>query len=349
MTIKLESLFLIVFGFSYTIANAQLGGRASYQFLNVPVNSRVAGLGGINVSQPGVDVNLITQNPATLSDTLRNNLSINYLPYLADINATMVNYAFNAGNTGLWGVGMRYFNYGTFSGADLAGNSTGDFKSKEYVFSVAKAHTVNHFTLGASLNMAFSQIGAYNSAALLADLGGIFKHPEKDWAIGLVFKNLGVPFKKYVKGETVDLPADVQLGTSFKPEHMPVRMSLTAHHLHKWDIVYDNPNQKTKVDLNGNVIKERVSFGSKLLCHFAVGAEFLMSKNFQLRAGYNFLRRKELVEESRSGGAGLSLGGMIRIKYFEFAYTRSFYYIGTGTNHFTLTTDFNRILKKRIG
>lgn len=50
---------------------------------------------------------------------------------------------------------MRYFDYGTFSGADLAGNSTGDFKSKEYAFTVAKSHTINHFTLGASLNLAF--------------------------------------------------------------------------------------------------------------------------------------------------------------------------------------------------
>lgn len=348
MTIRFTSLFLLVFGFSYTIANAQLGGRASYQFLNVPVNTRISGLGGINISQPGIDINLMTQNPATLSDSLRNYLSINYLPYLADIKATMVNYAFNAGKTGTWGVGMRYFDYGTFSGADLAGNSTGDFKSKEYAFTVAKSHTINHFTLGASLNLAFSQIGTYNSAALLTDVGGIFRHPQRDWAVGLVIKNVGVPLKKYVPGEAVDLPTDVQLGTSFKPEHMPVRMSLTAHHLHKWDIVYDNPNQKGKVDLNGNEIKEKVSFGSKLLTHFAVGAEFLMSRNFQLRAGYNFLRRKELKEESKSGGAGLSIGGMVRIKYFEFAYTRSFYYIGTGTNHFTLTTDFNRILKKKI-
>jgi hypothetical protein len=142
------------------------------------------------------------------------------------------------------------------------------------------------------------------------------------------------------------MPFDAQLGVTFKPEHMPLRFSATAHHLYQFDIVYLDPNQRGLLDADGNEIKDKKTFGDKLARHFVVGGELLLSKNFHLRMGYNHLRRRELRMDSRSGGAGLSLGALIRIRSFAFDYSRAFYHVGGASNYFTLTTDMGSLFRR---
>ena len=84
----------------------------------------------------------------------------------------------------------------------------------------------------------------------------------------------------------------------------------------------------------------------KALRHFVIGGEFLLSKNFNVRVGYNHLRRRELRTETKAGGAGLSFGAMIRIKNFELNYTRAYYHVSGATNYFTVSTSLSRWLKK---
>jgi hypothetical protein len=143
------------------------------------------------------------------------------------------------------------------------------------------------------------------------------------------------------------MPFDVQVGASFKPEHMPLRLSVTAHHLHKFDIVYLDPTQKGVIDLEGNEIKPKKTFADKLGRHFVVGGEFILSKNFHLRMGYNYLRRKELRLQTKSGGAGFSFGFMMRVKSFEIGYSKAYYHVAGGSNYLTVTTNFGRLLKKK--
>nr|GFB42361.1 ATP-dependent protease ATP-binding subunit HslU [Tanacetum cinerariifolium] len=50
------------------------------------------------------------------------------------------------------------------------------------------------------------------------------------------------------------LPVDVQLGTTIKPEHMPLRFTLTAHHLQQWNIQYLDPNDRGSTNAAGDTI-----------------------------------------------------------------------------------------------
>ncbi|HEX8548556.1 MAG TPA: type IX secretion system protein PorQ [Cytophagaceae bacterium] len=341
----MKKLFVCCFFLVIQQSFAQIGGKNTFQFTRIAGNAQPAGLGGINVSVR--DVNMINQNPALITDSMSRTLSMTYIPYFADIDRFNLNYVVSTKRLGPLAIGLDYFNYGTIQATDDAGNNEGEFKARDYILSAATSRTIDNFSLGLTTKFAGSHIGTYNAFALLADLGGVFKHPTRDFTVGLVFKNIGIPLKKYHSDAEMNLPFDIQLGTSYKLEHMPFRFSLSAHNLHRFNIVYSDPNKKGVLDANGEEIKEKVSFGEKVGRHFVVGGEFLLGKHIAIRFGYNYLRRRELRIETKAGPAGMSFGAMVKIKSFEIAFTRAFYNPGAGTNFLTLNTNFNTLLKRR--
>ncbi|MFL5727989.1 MAG: type IX secretion system protein PorQ [Cytophagaceae bacterium] len=339
-----SALLLVLFVLSQA-AFGQIGGKTSYQFLDVPVNAHVSGLGGVNISVRDDDPNMVGQNPALLNDSMSKNLSLSYLPFYGNVKASSLVYVHKI-RSHMWSASLQHMGYGNIQQTDASGNVLGNFNAAEYALAVSSAHRINYYTLGATMKFANSHIAGYSSSALLADLGGVFRHPSKDLTIGLVMKNIGFPFSNYVKGERTVLPFDVQLGTSYKPEHMPLRFSFTAHHLQQFDIVYKDTTIKT-YDLQGNEIIHKKTFADKAGRHLIVGGELILSKNFNVRIGYNYLRRKELRLSSKSGGAGFSWGFMLKVKSFEFAFSRAYYYAAGGTSFLTLITNFESLLKKR--
>lgn len=328
-------------------AYCQIGGRNSFEFVDMAVNAHTSGIGGINVSTYDQDINMVFQNPALFNQSMFKKLSINYLPFFADIKSTSLAYGDTLGRYGKYAFGMQYFNYGDIQYTDATGNDLGTFTPKEYMFLASTSHTINYYTLGASVKFVGSHLENYSSYAAMTDLGGVFKHPEKDFAIGLVVKNIGFAFKKFTPQTKVVMPFDVQVGASYKFDHMPLKLSLTAHHLHQFDIVYMDPTAKGTIDLEGNEIKPKKTFADKLARHFVVGGEFILSKNFHIRMGYNYLRRKELRLQTKSGGAGFSFGFMMRVKSFEIGYSKAYYHVAGGSNYLTITTNLGRLLKKK--
>lgn len=329
-----------------SLAFGQVGGKNAFEFVDLPNNAHVAGIGAVNVSLLDQSPGLMFQNPALLNPKMNNFLEMNYLPYFADIQGGAFSYANKFKDYGTYGLGFQFTNYGKIESMDESGNNLGSFMPIDYYFYAGGSHQIGLYTLGASLKFAGSKIENYGASALMADIGGIFKHPEKDFTIGLTIKNAGFALKKYIKGSDVNMPFDIQVGTSFKPAHMPLRLSITAHHLHRFDIVYLDPTVKGPVDLEGNEIKPKKTFADKLGRHFVLGGEFIVSKNFNVRVGYNYLRRRELRLQTKSGGAGFSFGFMMRIKSFELAFSRAFYHVAGGANYLTITTDFNRLFTK---
>lgn len=328
-------------------AQAQVGGQRGFSFLELPANAKLAALGGTNVSSFGHDVNMVAANPALLNPEMNKQLSLSYVGYLGDISQNNLAYAFNYKKIGQFAVGLNYLNYGDFVQRDATGLEEGTFSVNDYTLTLSHARQSDAFTLGVTTKLAVSSIAGNKAVGLLADVGGMFRHPEQDLTVGLVFKNVGYQVKPFDEGERTSMPFDAQLGVSYKPEHMPVRLSVTAHHLYQFDIVYLDPNAKGKLDENGNEIKEEKSFGDKLARHFVAGAEFIFSQNFQLRAGYNHLRRKELSLENKGGGAGFSLGAMLRVRSFELNYASAFYHPSGGSHYVTVSTNTGAFLKKK--
>lgn len=248
---------------------------------------------------------------------------------------------------GTLAMGIHYINYGSMVERDETGTELGSFRPQDLAIMIAKSHTIGVFTLGGSLKYAASSITpAYTSYALMVDAGGIFRHPTRDFTIGLVIKNVGFAIKKYDKDIPSRTPFDIQLGASYKLEHIPLRFSLAAHHLYKFDIVYLDTLQNKKYDLDGNEIPQKKTFADKALRHFIIGTEFLLSKNLHARVAYNFQRRREMRLEDKAGTVGFSWGIMLRVKAFELDFSRAAYSLAGGRNWITVTMDMGRMFGK---
>jgi hypothetical protein len=326
---------------------AQIGGQQAFSFLNLPTSAKLAGLGGVNVSSRDADGTMLYGNPALLNADMDGRLALGYVDYLVDIKQSTAAYVFNTERAGRFGVGLTYLNYGKFEQVDAAGNSLGDFSVNEYAVSASDSYTSGSFTVAGTLKLAVSGISGNHSIATLADVGGLFKHPTKDFTVGLVVRNAGYQLKPYEGASREPMPLDVHLGTSIKPEHLPFRFSISAHHLQQLDIVYLDPSQRGQLDEFGNEIRPKKTLGDKIARHFVVGGELLLSKNFNLRVGYNHLQRRELRLENTSGGAGFSFGAMLRISEFQLDYTHAGYHASGAANYFTVARNVNSLFKKK--
>lgn len=326
-------LFWIQAGFLF----AQLND--SYRFLDLPVGARVAGLGGVIASSTDQDVNLFLSNPALLDSADDNHVSWSHLGYYADVKYNTLAYAITFEKAGTFGIGVQHLGYGSIDSYDPAGNSVGTFDASETAVVVSHSHQLGLFRLGANLKYAYSGIYTYHSSALAMDIGGSFIHPEKELVISILFKNLGFVMSDYSDTSDSSLPTDLQVGLTFKPEHMPFRFSFTGHNLLHPSENYFDESLNDGTDEPGVV--------DRVFRHVNIGAEILFSQNFNVRLGYNHQVRKELSLSEKSGLSGMSLGVMARIKAFELAYTFTTYHVDGGRSYFTITSNLNRVFKKK--
>lgn len=315
---------------------AQTSNQYAYGFLDVPGNARLAGLGGVNVSLVDRDVNFFFSNPALVGDSLAGWGSAGYQFYVADIHQATFAYSAQFKKVGTMQFGVRHMDYGLIDGFDPAGAALGEFSSGETAIVISKSHTIANYRLGLSVKGVFSSLAGYRSSALLFDAGGVFVHPDQDFTVGLAVKNIGVVLSEYSVTSDTKLPFDVQVGATFKPEHMPVRFSLTVFDLVEVDDEYYYPAEDEPSTLD------------KVLRHINFGAELLLHRNFSVLAGYNFRRHKELKLEEAGGGAGVTFGFNARIKQFEFTFSRSSYIVGSAAYNITLAADFHRMLTRRL-
>ncbi len=318
-----------------SICYAQPGGKGVFEFLNVPVAARLAALGGINVSLADRDPNFFAANPALGGDTLFGFASVTYQAYVADVGHAFVSYAHPMQGFGALRVGIQHMRYGEIQGYDASGIETNVFNASETALIVAVVHQSGNFRLGASMKPVFSNIAGMHSSALLFDLGGVFIHPQKALSIGLCLKNFG--FLLAAPPPDGVITFDIQLGTTFKPEHMPIRFSITAHHLTKRDIHYFDPAFDD----------EPPRTLAKVLGHVNFGTEILLHRNVNVLVGYNFLHHQALRLERGGGGAGVSLGVSVTTKAAEFSFGRSGYVAGSAGYTFTLAGDLYKLFKSR--
>lgn len=320
-------------------ALAQVGGQQSYEFLNIPVNPRLVGLAGVNVSLANEDINMAFSNPALNGDSLSGIASFSYLDYFADVSVVSAIYQHDFGKYGSWFMGVTHIGYGEIDSFDPTGAALGTVDASETLVSLGRSHQIGVFNMGATLKFINSSIAGFNSNALALDIGGVFIHPKRALSLGLVFKNVGLVLSDYSESSNSELPFDVQAGVTFKPQFMPFRFTLTGYNLSQGDISYFNRNDIDGPEEEGGV--------DNVLRHINIGAELLLSKNINVRFGYNHMVKQELKLEETAGGAGFSFGLMFRVKAFEFAYSRGGYHAAGGSNSFSVTSNTNLFLKKR--
>lgn len=332
----IRNCLLYAFLFFSIAAVGQTGGRHSFEFLNDPGNARLAALGGVNISRTN-DLNLFQSNPALLSDSMAQQGSAGYHIMPADMGLMNLSYIGDFKKAGVFALGIHHMNYGSFQGYDPSGNETGQLEAAETAMFIGRGHTIGHFRMGINLKTVFSNIAGYRSAAMMTDIGGIFSHPEGRFSAGLVVRNLGLVLSDYSTTSRSSLPFDVQAGVTFKPQHMPARFSFTARNLNQPGVAYHDPAGGMEAPRTVN----------KILRHLNIGIELLFHRNFNVLAGYNFLTHQDLKLETTGGGAGFAIGVMVKVKAFEFIVSRSGYVVGNAGYAFTLSSDFNKLLKRK--
>lgn len=329
--------------------SAQIGGKSTYQFLNLSSAARIGAMGGKLVPVKDDDLNLVFTNPALLDSSMSRQLTLSGVKYFAGINYGYAGYAHHHKKYGTYAIGMHYVNYGEFTETDAAGQELGHFRAAEYALNLTHARSIfdSAFTTGVTLKTIYSSLETYTSFGMAVDLGLNYFHEKTLFNISLVAKNIGRQITYYTDNNNEPLPFEIQFGVSKKLRNAPLRLSLIGHHLETPDLTYRDPVKASEVDpITGETKEEKITFGDKVLSHVIIGAEILLSKNFHIRAGYNFQRRRELGIDTRMSTVGLSWGFGFRISKFHLSYGRSTYHLAGASNHFTLSSNLGAFIRK---
>lgn len=334
---RIAVLFFIISNVSVL---AQLGGKSTYQFLNLVSSPRQAALGGKVITNYDYDVTGGLFNPATINPEMDNQLALNYSNYLGGISYGTGSYAYTWDrHVQTLHVGMTYINYGKFDGYDENGSSTGTFSGNEAALSFGYSYKIPYsdFYVGASGKLITSTLEQYNSIGGALDIGVLYVNKKLDFHAAVTVRNIGTQFTTYADlGEK--LPLEINLGFSQTLQHVPIRWHSTFENLQQWPIGFSNPARAT-TDLDGNQTQEKVGFINELMRHTIIGAELFPNAGFNLRLGYNFRRAEELRIVDQRNFSGLSFGIGIKLNKLRFSYTHARYTTASNSSFFGLQID----------
>ncbi|MEA2041481.1 MAG: type IX secretion system protein PorQ [Bacteroidota bacterium] len=337
--IKSLKVLVLLFILSAEIGFAQTGGQGVYKFLNLSTSARVSALGGNVVSVYDDDLNMSFYNPSLLNEQSDGTVILNYVNYFAGLNYGYAAYSFHTNKFGSFSAGIHYLNYGEFIAADENGTITGTFGASDYALNLIWAKPVyKNVNVGVNLKPVYSHLEKYSSLGLVSDIGLSYTKTESNFSMALVLRNLGFQLTPYYNENREGVEPDLTAGISQKLAHAPFRLSLTLHHLTRWDLSYEEESQSLSiydepVDDQGFDVQKHLD---DALRHVNVGIEFLPMKNFYIAVGYNYLRRAEMGIKDYAGFTGLSWGFGLKLKRMGISYGRASYHVSGGSNHFSV-------------
>jgi hypothetical protein len=329
---------------------SQIGGSYTYSFLDLPNSARIAAMGGNVNAIKDDDISLALVNPSLITTKMHNQLALSFVDYFTDINYGFVSYARNFKKIGMFDASMQFINYGKFINTDATGVEYGTFTAGEYALNIGWGRQLDSsFSIGANLKNIYSHLWDYTSYGLAVDVGATYHNSKSLFTATLLALNIGRQLKYYTDGNSEPLPFELQAGISKKLAHTPFRFSIVMRHLEKWDLTYTDPNnpEPTVDALTGEPLPEKKfgKFMDKCMRHVVVGGEFTPAKNFALRLGFNYQRRKELKVDTKTATVGFCWGFGFRIKQFHFSYARAAYHLAGSPNNITVSTNLSSIFK----
>ena len=323
----ISTLFFLIF---WAPSFAQQG----FHFLNLPNSSRAATLGGSAVSSNDHDIAMGYQNPAILGDSTLGDIYIMYHPYFAGINRICAITQFNARKIGPLTAGILFTDYGTLDETNELGAVISTFQAQDYVLYLSKSHSISSFTMGINFKIAGSYISTMGANALLIDLGGIYRSPHQNFTVGMVIKNLGFLITDFTINEKTSLPFNILIGTTFKPEHMPFRFTITAT-----DLV------RTSDDLFLSNLSRKIRRSDQIFRYFNFGTTLILGKRLELNFGYNHRQRVTFSLNEMAYGAGISFGFLLKINSYEFQFSNSKIHAAGASQFFSIKTNTSALKK----
>jgi len=330
----LTFFFLSVCAVNYS----QIGGKYTYQFLNLVTSPRQAALGGKTVTIYDQDVNQGIYNPATINAEMHNHLSLNYGSYFGEVTYGTGAYAYTWDrHVQTLHLGVNYVNYGQFEGYDENGQKSSDFTGSEIALSAGYAYNIpwTPIYVGANVKLISSTLESYQSFGAAADIGGLYIDDKNDINVAVVVRNIGTQITTYA-GDNEKLPLEVMAGISQELENVPLRWHLTLENLQQWKIAFSNPN-RTEATIDGPGKEEKVKFLNKAFRHVINGAEIFPKKQGEIQRLTFYGRGQELSIVDQRNFSGISVGFGLRFNKVKFDYSYSRYTIAANMSLFGLT------------
>lgn len=349
----MKAYLLLMFVLWSFFGCSQSGGGNTLDFLQLVQPSRMAALGGANLSIYDGDANMASLNPGLLNSDMHDKITLNFVNYFAGINYANASYTYALDTTidRIIQANILNANYGSFQYANASGQLTGgSFTANDALLNLSYAQQLaSNIRGGVTLKFIYSSIESYNAFGVAADLGASYYNEEKELSIGAVIRNIGPSLSYSDNGARESIPTELLVGISKKLKYAPFRLSLTWENLQKWDLTLVNPNLTAQTDpLTGEEIAvKQPGFLDKAMRHVVLGGELLLTDNFHIRTGFNYKRRRELRLESRPGMVGFSLGLGMKINRFHLSYARSSYHRAGGTNSMSILTKIGDFRSKR--
>ncbi len=335
--------FIICWALAVQSHAQTLGGSNTYNFLRFPASPQLAALGGINVAHQTNDLSLAFQNPAQLDPAMHSQMVANFNSLYDGVKNYHWMLAFrNEKLKTNFAASVLYFNYGSVTQTDASGNMLGNVRPRDFVLQVsASRNYLEKWKYGINAKYISSNYGIARSNAIAADVGILYKDSAKLLQIGLVAMNMGTQLQRYNAAVPEELPFDVVFGIFKQLEKAPIRFSLTAHHLHQFDILYSDTVFNNE---NGfrNPSSNKFTF-DKLFQHFVFSTQLLIGERVEVTVGYNFLRRSELrITNVPNGLTGFSLGIGAILPKLQLRYARSYFQNSTAYNQLGINLPLNK-------
>lgn len=350
---------LLIAHSSQLTAQVYGAGSSVYSFMNLPYSARLNALGGDNVAIQDGELSMALMNPALLCSATDKVLQLNYAYYFEGTMFGSALYGHNFGRSKIenpsptgepdkpnyFAAGIHYLNYGKMAYADEYGNLTGGmFMAQDVLIDLMYARQLGPlFTVGVSLKPIYSVYESYTAFALGADVGGHFQTKDSTFHLGLTLRNVGWQLKSFYSreggGTHESLPLNLEIGFSYRFRHAPIRLSMTAHNLQRWDLTY-NLSQQTLADT------KPVTWYDMLFRHTVFALDIVPKKdNFYLTISYNHRRRAEMHLADQRSLAGFAFGAGVRIKQVRVGFAMSQYTKSVFTYQASLSMDINRMMK----
>lgn len=327
------------------INSQTLGGNSIYNFLKLSNTPQLTALGGVNVSNQTADVGMIYHNPALTRETMHMQANLVFNAMYGGVRNYHILMAFHDHKSQTnFAAGVNYLNYGDVAETDAAGNVYGDFKPRDYVVQLSASRRYERsWYYGAALKFIHSQYGQYRSSGIALDAGISFTDSSNLLQTSLVIKNMGLQLTSYNGTSSDDFPFDIQLGISKRLAKAPIQFSVTAHHLHQFDIRYNDTLFNNEYFPNNAGAKKFTL--DKVFRHFILASQLYIEDRLEISIGYNYLRRKELnIGRDGNGLNGFSLGLGLLFRNLQLRYGRSYYQNNTAYNQFGLNLRLNQYL-----
>jgi hypothetical protein len=314
-----------------------------FNFLKLANTPQLTGLGGMNISNISNDIGLSFNNPALLRPQMHLQLSTVFNAMFAGIKNYHVMVGYRKENLQTnFALGVHYLDYGSIPQTDAAGNILGTFRPGDYVIQLSASRKyADRWNYGATVKFIHSNYGLYRSNGIAMDVGVTYFDSSNYLQVSMTAKNMGSQLRKYQGSNGDEIPFDLLIGITKRLQNAPVQFSLTGHHLHQFDISYNDT-------AFNNAATARKGFTlDKLIRHLVFAGQLYPGEKLEITAAYNHLRRTELnIANASNGINGFSLGVGVLFRKIQLRYARAYYQNNRAYNHFGLNLQLDEFTSK---